>query len=59
MINDAAQAPLAEYKGLPIASLFDITSFSFDATKHMTTGDGGMITTNSKKQQVKSENLGA
>jgi perosamine synthetase len=48
VINDAAQAPLSEYKGLPIASLFDITSFSFDATKHMTTGDGGMITTNNK-----------
>ncbi|MDB9872765.1 DegT/DnrJ/EryC1/StrS family aminotransferase, partial [Alphaproteobacteria bacterium] len=45
IINDAAQAPLAIYKGRPIASLFDICSFSFDATKHMTTGDGGMITT--------------
>mgnify|MGYP000179725441 FL=1 len=58
VINDAAQSPLAEYKGLPIASLFDITSFSFDATKHMTTGDGGMITTNSKQTATKIRKFG-
>jgi len=58
VINDAAQSPLAEYKGLPIASLFDITSFSFDATKHMTTGDGGMITTNSKRTATKIRKFG-
>jgi len=46
VINDAAQAYLAEYKGKPIASLFPITSYSLDATKHITTGDGGMIVTN-------------
>jgi perosamine synthetase len=45
VINDAAQAYLAEYRGQPIASLFPITSFSLDATKHITTGDGGMIVT--------------
>ena len=48
IINDAAQAPFLTHKGQPISSLFDITSFSFDATKHMTTGDGGMITANSE-----------
>ena len=58
VINDAAQAPLAEYKGKPIASLFDITSFSFDATKHMTTGDGGMITTNNKNTAIKIRKFG-
>jgi perosamine synthetase len=46
IVNDAAQAFLAEYKGKPIASLFPITSYSLDATKHITTGDGGMIVTN-------------
>lgn len=45
VINDAAQAPMSRYNGTDIAKLFDITSFSFDATKHMSTGDGGMITT--------------
>lgn len=58
VINDAAQAPLAEYKGRPIASLFDITSFSFDATKHMTTGDGGMITTLSEGTAEKIRKFG-
>ena len=58
VINDAAQAPLAEYKGKPIASLFDITRFSFDATKHMTTGDGGMITTNNKNTAIKIRKFG-
>jgi len=46
VINDAAQAFLAEYKGKQIASLFSVTSYSLDATKHVTTGDGGMIVTN-------------
>ena len=49
VINDAAQAYLAEYKGKPIASLFPITSYSLDATKHITTGDGGMIVTTDEK----------
>jgi len=52
IINDAAQAPLARYKGQPIGAICDITSFSFDATKHMTTGDGGMITTLSQDAAV-------
>jgi len=49
VINDAAQAFLAEYKGQQIASLFPITSYSLDATKHITTGDGGMIVTTDQK----------
>ena len=49
VINDAAQAFLAEYKGKSIASLFPITSYSLDATKHITTGDGGMIVTTDQK----------
>lgn len=58
IINDAAQAPLSVYKDTPIASIFDITSFSFDATKHMTTGDGGMITTNDELTATKIRKFG-
>jgi perosamine synthetase len=58
IIHDAAQSPLAKYKGKPIASIFDITSFSFDATKHITTGDGGMITTNNKQTALKIRKFG-
>lgn len=43
VIEDAAHAPGATYKGRPIGSLSDYTCFSFQAIKHITTGDGGAI----------------
>jgi len=46
LVEDAAQAHGAEYKGQRVGSLGDIGCFSFYATKNMTTGEGGMITTN-------------
>jgi perosamine synthetase len=46
LIEDAAQAHGAEYNGTKIGSIGDITCFSFYAGKNMTTGEGGMITTN-------------
>ena len=45
VIEDCAQAQLAEYKGRPVGSWGDIGCFSFGG-KHMTTGDGGMVVTN-------------
>lgn len=45
LIEDCAQAQLAEYKGRPVGSWGDIGCFSFGG-KHMTTGDGGMVITN-------------
>tara|TARA_R110000787_G_scaffold63679_3_gene143365 strand:- start:101000 stop:102190 length:1191 start_codon:yes stop_codon:yes gene_type:complete len=59
VINDAAQAFLAEYKGQPIASLFPITSYSLDATKHITTGDGGMIVTNDQHLATRVRKFGS
>ena len=46
VIEDAAQAHGAEYKGKRIGGIGHLTVFSFYATKNMTTGEGGMITTN-------------
>jgi perosamine synthetase len=46
LIEDAAQAHGAEYKGSKIGSIGDMTCFSFYAGKNMTTGEGGMVTTN-------------
>lgn len=43
VIEDAAHALCAEYKGQPIGSLSDLTCFSFQAIKHLTTGDGGLL----------------
>jgi perosamine synthetase len=47
VIEDAAHACGAEYKKRKIGSISDITCFSFHAVKNLTTGEGGMITTNS------------
>jgi perosamine synthetase len=44
LIEDAAHAPGALYQGKPVGS-FGIGCFSFYATKNITTGEGGMITT--------------
>lgn len=45
LIEDACQAHGAEYRGRRVGS-FGIGCFSFYPTKNMTTGEGGMITTN-------------
>lgn len=43
VIEDAAHAFGASYKGIPIGSVSRFTSFSFQAIKHLTTGDGGAL----------------
>ncbi|MCC7554821.1 MAG: DegT/DnrJ/EryC1/StrS family aminotransferase [Methanoculleus marisnigri] len=45
LVEDAAQAHGAEYHGKRAGSLADIGCFSFYPTKNMTTGEGGMVTT--------------
>lgn len=49
VIEDAAQAHGAEYKGKKVGCLGDMACFSFYPTKNMTTSEGGMITTNSEE----------
>jgi len=48
IIEDAAQAHGAEYNGERIGSIGEIACFSFYPTKNMTTGEGGMVTTDRK-----------
>lgn len=48
LIEDACQAHGAEYKGKKVGA-FGVGCFSFYPTKNMTTGEGGMITTNDDK----------
>jgi perosamine synthetase len=43
VIEDAAHALGAIYKGKPIGSISRFTAFSFQAIKHVTTGDGGAL----------------
>jgi perosamine synthetase len=45
LIADACHALGAEYKGGKAGALTDMTVFSFHPVKHITTGEGGMITT--------------
>ena len=48
LIEDAAHALGATYKGRKIGSIADMTIFSFHPVKSITTGEGGAITTNRK-----------
>jgi perosamine synthetase len=55
VIEDACQAHGAVFNGKKVGSLGDVGCFSFYPTKNMTSGEGGMVTTNNKKlaQQIK------
>lgn len=49
VIEDAAESHGADYKGRKTGSLADITAFSFFANKNLTTGEGGIIVTNTEE----------
>ncbi len=46
VVEDAAEAHGAEYKGNKVGALTDVGAFSFYGNKAITTGEGGMLTTN-------------
>lgn len=48
VIEDAAQAHGAAYRGQQVGSIGDIGCFSFYATKNITTGEGGIVTTDNE-----------
>jgi perosamine synthetase len=48
IIEDACQAHGSKYKNKKVGAIGNLGCFSFYPTKNMTTGEGGMITTNSK-----------
>ena len=45
VIEDAAHSLPASYHGVRIGAISELTAFSFYATKTLTTGEGGMVTT--------------
>jgi UDP-4-amino-4,6-dideoxy-N-acetyl-beta-L-altrosamine transaminase len=49
MIEDACHALGAAYQGKKVGSLADMTIFSFHPVKLITTGEGGMVTTNDSR----------
>ncbi len=59
VIEDAAHALGASYKGSPIGSPHssDYTCFSFQAIKHLTTGDGGLLACKTKEDSDRAKKL--
>lgn len=57
IIEDAAEAHGAEYKGKKCGSLGDLSCFSFYANKIITTGEGGMVLTNNEEYAEKARSL--
>lgn len=57
VVEDAAEAHGAEYKGKKCGSLGDIGCFSFYANKLITTGEGGMLVTDNKEIYEKARSL--
>lgn len=49
IIEDAAHALPAKYNRKMVGTIGDITAFSFYATKNITTGEGGMVTTDNEE----------
>jgi len=49
LVWDAAQAHGTEYRDKGLGSFDDLTCYSFYPSKNMTTGEGGMVTTNNKE----------
>ncbi|HVM51235.1 MAG TPA: DegT/DnrJ/EryC1/StrS family aminotransferase [Candidatus Acidoferrum sp.] len=49
VIEDAAHAHGAQYRGKPAGSIGDMGSFSFQSTKNLTSGEGGIITASNEE----------
>ena len=57
IIEDAAEVIGLKYKNKICGSFGDLSTFSFYANKHITTGEGGMIVTNNKDLYLKCKSL--
>lgn len=53
LIEDAAHSIGSTYKGLPIGSIADLTTFSFFPTKNITTAEGGAVSSNNVELLLK------
>lgn len=57
LIEDNAECFFGEYKGKLVGEFGDFASFSFQASKHLTTGEGGMLITNNEELAEKARRL--
>ena len=58
LIEDNAQCVLAKYQGEYVGNWGDVASWSFENTKHLSAGEGGMVTTNSAQLAEKMRKIG-
>ncbi len=58
VIEDAAHAIEAQYKGKKIGTIGDMTVFSFYVTKNLVTGEGGMVSTDNDDYAEKIQTYG-
>jgi perosamine synthetase len=49
LVDDACHAIGGSYRGRAVGSLADLSTFSFHPVKHLTTGEGGMVTTDNSE----------
>jgi perosamine synthetase len=57
VIEDSAHAFGASYKGRPVGTVGDFACFSFQAIKHITTGDGGALSCKSEEDFLRAKRL--
>lgn len=57
VVEDAAEAPLATYKGRPTGSLAPIATFSFYGNKILTSGEGGAVTLSDPRLELRARTL--
>lgn len=57
IVEDAAHAPGAKWRDKVVGSFSDFTTFSFQAIKHITTGDGGMVVCKNEEDAKKAKLL--
>ncbi|MBF0417686.1 MAG: dTDP-4-amino-4,6-dideoxygalactose transaminase [Magnetococcales bacterium] len=55
VIEDAAQALLATYKGVPLGTIGHLSAFSFHATKNVTSGEGGALILKTSDHALRAE----
>ena len=57
VVEDAAEAPMATYKGRPTGSLAPLATFSFYGNKVFTSGEGGALTTSDAGMELRARTL--
>ncbi len=58
IIEDHAQTMLAKYKNKTVGSTKHFSSWSFETTKHLSSGEGGILLTDNKKLAEKARKIG-